>query len=247
MFMDDKTRLSYWFPLIEDAGLPIPKTAIIKATEDELRGLWGSFENRETHIKAKGLAARIAVEADRIGYPCFLRTDHFSGKHNWEKCCFIEKREDILSHMINIAYQWELVNFVASPADVWVVREFLPTIPLGVCKKYGNMPICREFRFFVEDGLVKCFHPYWPESSLEDGAANYPQHFDYESFSKPADTAEEALLHALAAQAGQAVGGCWSVDLLQTKNGWYLTDMAEAKRSWHMPGCEMKEYFAKKK
>lgn len=27
----------------------------------------------------------------------------------------------------------------------------------------GNMPVNREFRFFVRDADVICFHPYWPD------------------------------------------------------------------------------------
>jgi hypothetical protein len=54
-------------------------------------------------------------------------------------------------------------------AITWVVREFLPTMPVGVCPRYGNMPVCREFRYFIEDGRYCCSHPYWPMESLIDG------------------------------------------------------------------------------
>lgn len=30
----------------------------------------------------------------------------------------------------------------------------------------------------------------------------------------------------------------WSVDVLETRRGWFVTDMAEAARSFHWPGCE---------
>jgi hypothetical protein len=42
----------------------------------------------------------------------------------------------------------------------------------------------------------------------------------------------------LANAAGRAVGGVWSIDLLETQRGWMVTDMAEAEKSWHeWPDC----------
>ena len=46
-----------------------------------------------------------------------------------------------------------------------------------------------------------------------------------------------AELRNLASAAGKAVGGEWSVDILETRRGWYITDMAEAYKSWHWEGC----------
>ena len=41
----------------------------------------------------------------------------------------------------------------------------------------------------------------------------------------------------LATKAGRALGGSWSVDILETARGWFITDMAEADRSFHLPDC----------
>jgi len=49
---------------------------------------------------------------------------------------------------------------------------------------------------------------------------------------------DESALVMLATQAGKAVGGAWSVDILETERGWYVTDMAEAHKSSHWEGCE---------
>lgn len=234
--MKNITRLSYWYPKLVEAGLPTPATHIINASEDELKAIWNSFE---TSIQP-GLAPlteQITEAIQAVGYPAFLRTDHFSGKHNWENTCFITESSDIARHLVEIAYFWECVNFVAPPSDIWVVREFLPTIPHGVCQKYGNMPICKEFRFFVDGGTLLCWHPYWPEKALKDGVATYvAPDFDYEAFCTPHCLEE---LTVLATSAGAAVGGRWSVDLLETENGWDVTDMAEAQKSYHWIGCEL--------
>jgi hypothetical protein len=43
--------------------------------------------------------------------------------------------------------------------------------------------------------------------------------------------------NTFAKAAGCAVGGAWSVDILETKRGWFVTDMAEASKSFHWPEC----------
>jgi hypothetical protein len=230
----EKSRLGYWFPKLEAAGLPVPKTHIIKASEDELKAIWESFE---TSIQSGviPLAERVKQVIEAVGYPAFLRTDLFSGKHDWEHACYITETSDIAEHLVYIAYFWECVNMVASPSDVWVVREFLPTIPHGVCRKYGHMPICKEFRFFVDGGTLLCWHPYWPEKSLCVGDAIFDDpNFSYADFCVP-DSLDELI--TLATAAGAAVGGQWSVDLLETSRGWYITDMGEAHKSFHWDGC----------
>ena len=46
------------------------------------------------------------------------------------------------------------------------------------------------------------------------------------------NTASAGQTYELASQAGKACGGQWSVDLLETDRGWYITDMAEAVKSY---------------
>jgi hypothetical protein len=91
--------------------------------------------------------------------PCFLRTDHTSAKHNWEEACFVKSVGEVMEHVYKIAEFSECAGMIGIPWDTWVVREFLPTNPIGVCERYGNMPVCREFRYFIEDGRYCCSHP----------------------------------------------------------------------------------------
>lgn len=93
------------------------------------------------------------------------------------------------------------------------------------------MPACREFRFFVNDAEIECWHPYWPEEALEQGGAG-------ECYEALCEVEDQGPLRKLARAAGFAVGGRWSVDILETERGWYVTDMAEADRSYHWEGCE---------
>jgi len=226
----DITRLSYWFPKIKTAGLPVPRTAIIEATKTETDGMYRLLDGVKPGKNAKALIERVRVAADEMGYPCFLRTDHTSGKHNWEKTCYLASPDSLATHMVEIIVFWECVNMFGPPCDVWVIREFLPTMPVGVCRYYGNMPICREFRFFVNGPEVKCWHPYWPLEALEQGNPQYYSNFDYAEFCQTPDIEK---ITELASAAGAAVGGEWSVDVLETSRGWYITDMAEACKSYH--------------
>lgn len=228
----DKTALSFWFPRLEAAGLPVPRTKIIKMPQEAQASIWAIFDGKEDG-NPKAFFDEIAAAGAEFGFPCFLRTDQTSGKHNWEETCFLPSADDIPQHVFKIAEFSEMCDFMGLPWHTWAVRELLPTVPFGICPRYGKMPICREFRFFVDDGAVRCGHPYWPLSSLEQGGAEAD--IDFAELCRMAD---EESLRDLAAAAGRAVGGgSWSIDLLETARGWYVTDMAEAHKSFHWPDC----------
>jgi ATP-grasp domain, R2K clade family 3 len=226
----DKTSLTYWFPLIEAAGIPVPKTKIVPLSKEAQNSMFNWFDGKDGDGSEAPFFEQLAAAADEIGYPIFLRTDYTSGKHDWERTCFVKSAADLKQHVFNLAEYSEICDFMGFPWSVWVVREFLPTIPLGHCPNYGNMPLCREFRFFVDDGEVLCWHPYWPMESFEQGDASL-----YNRLSAAPD--DYASLHTLAHKAGRAVGGAWSIDILETERGWFVTDMAEAHKSFHWEGC----------
>jgi hypothetical protein len=225
----EQTALSYWFPSIEAAGIAVPRTKIIAMPKAAQESIWAWFDGWDAG-DLKPFVAELTAAAEALGFPLFLRTDHTSGKHDWNRCCFVRQAEDVPHHVFNIAKYSECADLIGLPWDTWAVREFLPTMPLGVCPRYGDMPICREFRFFVADGETRCWHPYWPRFSLDEGGA--PADLEYEAMIS-LDGETERRLTDLANAAGQAVGGAWSIDLLETRRGWYVTDMAEAANSWH--------------
>ncbi len=234
----DLTALSYWFPKIESDGLPVPKTILLEMPDDARKTAWAIFEGeQEPGPGLEPFIAEVATAAASLGYPCFLRTDHTSGKHDWKNTCFVGDVSQVRDRILNVAYFSECCGmFGELPWKKWAVREFLPTMPVGICRGYSDMPICKEFRFFVQDGEVKCRHPYWPLFSLEQGRAEFNPGFDYEDFCSLLPT-DEAALTAIAEAAGRVLGGAWSVDLLETERGWFLTDMAEARSSYHWEGC----------
>lgn len=227
-----RTAMSFWLPQLEAAGIPTPKTRLFAMPEAAQADLWAAFDGKPGTGALGEFAKVLGEAAAEMGFPCFLRTDHTSNKHDWEQTCFVTSADQIAEHVGNIAMFSEICDMMGIPWEVWAVREFLPTIPLGVCANYGNMPICREFRFFVDDGVIRCAHPYWPLYALEQGGA--PASLDYEGLCRMENEAE---LRALAEAAGRACPGSWSIDLLETKRGWFVTDMAEAKNSFHWEDC----------
>lgn len=230
---EDRTSLTYWFPKIEAAGLPVPKTIIVELPEDARREVWRVFDGQEMGDAAQPFFDQIKAAADSLGYPCFLRTSHTSGKHDWENTCFLRDPERIAQQVVTIIEYGEISCVFGIPHDSWAVREFLPTKPLAVCLAWSNMPVCREFRVFVNDDKVQCWHPYWPLNALQQGGAVDPD----VAYVQLIECSDEAAVLALASRAGAACGGYWSVDILETERGWYVTDMAEGEQSFHWEGC----------
>lgn len=219
--------LSYWYPKIVGV-VPTPET-IVCPTNVQMTAL---FDGK----KPDGWDEFIGVlgrATDYFGYPCFLRTGHTSGKHDWKDTCFVPSREALESHVTALVEYSEMTSLIGLPYNVWVVRKMLPTKPLGTAFK--GMPICKEFRVFVRDGDIQCWHPYWPANAFKQGVPEW-----YNDLCELGEGDQRTVFYN-AVKAGKAVGGHWSVDLLKTNNGWYVTDMATAEDSWHWPECQYSE------
>lgn len=228
----DRTCMSFWFPQLEAAGLPVPRTIMVPMSHEAFRDVFRVFDGEEMQGDAEPFFEAIKKAANEIGYPCFLRTGQTSAKHSWERSCFLPSADAITAHVIEIIEYSECVSLIGLPCNVWAVREMLPTKPLGVCPGFGNMPLCREFRFFVDGGEVRCWHPYWPKEAIEQGDGD-PALYD-----ALASTEGYEQAFSLAHKAARAVPGAWSVDVLDTERGWYITDMAEAEKSYHAEDCD---------
>ena len=248
--MNNRNCLSYWFPRLEAAGLPVPKTRIITTGADLMAMLDGKMP-----LGLDDLVERIRQAAlDLGGFPVFLRTGQTSNKHHWKDTCFLASEQDIEQHVFNLVEFSEMCDIFGIPYDVWVVRELLPVEPVCVLPAYRDMPAVREFRCFVADGEVQCVHPYWPREAVAHGFPRIPtddwaddtralpENFDalYAMLCKPPGW----QVGQLARRAGRAVGGEWSVDVLWTTRGWYITDMAVAADSYHWEDCKRRELEA---
>lgn len=224
--------ITHWLPPLISAGLPVPDTKIIETSAPLARWMGGkTSEGCESFLDELSEAVR------EIGTPCFLRTGQGSGKHEWKDTCYLAKSDgsEVARHVRRLVEWSELACLVGLPYDVWAVRELLPTTPHFFAFS-GHMPIVREFRVFVEDDRLICWHPYWPPGSI-----SLPSVDDWErrlaDMNMLADEDEHYRIVHLATDAGKALGGRWSVDLLETTRGWFITDMAIAEESYHWPGC----------
>ena len=227
--------LSYWFPKIQAAGLPVPKTIMVPMSREQLRAVFSVFDGKPMGDEAEPFFIELTAAADAIGYPCFLRSGHTSAKHDWKNTCYLTSSENIKRHVVGIVEYGELACITGLPWDIWAVREFLPTTPITTAPRYGDMPITREFRYFVHDDQVICHHPYWPKEALTRGGVEGDIDKLYTELTDSDD--DIPAFGELASRAGKAVGGEWSVDILETKNGPYITDMALADSSFHWEGC----------
>jgi hypothetical protein len=251
----DKNCLSHWFPKLMEAALPVPSTIILRTYCD----FHPLFDNQvpdgwEQFIDT--LLESVKV----MGTPCFLRTGQGSGKHQWKDTCYIANadRRNLEQHVFNLVEWSECVDFMGLPTDVWVVRQMLDVAPVTILPRYGNMPLVREARFFVKDGVVLCGHGYWPERAVAEGMVGRKGGYDafdgswkqegvpveeVKHFTRLAGLPEQNSrdwnrLWDLARQVAAIFRGYWSVDILFDAAGaLWVTDMAVGQQSFHWPDC----------
>lgn len=247
-------------------GVNVPRTKIYRAHSIDIdwirMSLSGAVSWPHPELGDRpALFGAIRAAALELGLPAFLRTGQGSGKHQWTETCFLPDAElpTIARHVFALAEWSEMVDMLGLPYDVWVVREMLPVKPLFTA--FRDMPIVREFRLFVRtsDGEVWHAQPYWPAHAFthvipggSDGTVVWKEEHR-EGLAEPQASILEASqrfgpleFETLCAQAKNAAvalkqAGCpvgdWSMDFLQAANGdWYLTDMAEADKSFKWPG-----------
>jgi hypothetical protein len=226
-------QFSFWFPAILAAGVPYPKTMTV-STEVKLLDL---LDGKEPEGWATFLD-RLGLICKTIGYPCFLKTGVFSGKHKWRDTCYITGPDVLPRHICELVEYSQLVDFLGLPVNEWVVRELLPTF--APFTSFLGMPVTRERRYFIRDGEVLCHHPYWPIESIETTA---PEELWKPELAKLNEETppEVALLTAMSKLVSREIEGEWSLDWLHAEGNWWAIDMALAERSFHWEGCPRME------
>jgi len=239
--VENRNCLSYWYPRLRAAGLPLPATMIVRTEVPLIELCDGQAPDgfdaflQALHAAADGLG----------GYPVFLRTGQGSGKHDWKRTCFVQAAEELPAHVAALVEWSESVDFLGLPWNVWAVRQFL-RLPAPFTA-FGGMPVAPEWRFFVRDGQVVCRHFYWPADSIQHWRGEPELPANWQAMLEDMQqvrAADAALLQRIAERAGAALGGAWSIDLCRDRDGTYwLTDCAEAARSFHWPGCPQAASF----
>lgn len=250
MNMMKQNCLSWWFPRLSEAGLPVPRTTILRVEDYCPKNLYMLLDNIDPE-GIEDLVRAAGDAADEYGYPSFIRTGQFSGKHEFDRCCRLECRESTKDRIAFLVYMSHMVDPLGLRHDVIAVREWLHGPIEWLHEDWCNMPVRREFRCFVEGSEVVCIHPYWPEKALGELFSDEPPKLSAERAEKLENMNtlgdDEDEVRGLASRAGEVLAGRFSVDVLMADNGWYITDCAHAGWSYHWEGCEEAARFADQK
>lgn len=224
--MVDKNCISYWYPKLTKLDILTPGTLITTTDIDLARAF---LENKKADDDIKAFLAKLLFDVDTIGLPCFIRTGHFSGKHSWDSTCYLQDRNKLIPHVSNLI-EWSLIiDVIGLPVDTWAVREFLETEPMFYA--FDNMPINKEWRYFIRDGEVEYKQPYWPVDSIR-----MPSCENWEELLRESYLEDYPILEELSLKIATEFDDYWSVDFMPTKNGWYCVDMAEGDQSFRWEG-----------
>ena len=225
----DKTSMLYWYPKIKNLKIPQPKTIIYELTKGELLALYNESVPKKLIEKIKPLISELE-------YPIFARTDYASGKHGWNETCFIKCEDDLSQNIYHIITMNLCADILGLPFEALIFREYISLVA-GFKAFYGNMPVAKERRYFINNGKIQCHHPYWPKDAIESP--------DHENWIKILDEqnseskVEIELLSNYALMISEVLEGYWSVDFAFGQNRkWYLIDMAEGQKSFHWLECE---------
>lgn len=227
-----------WLPPIQAAGLPVPRTEIVRYNPQDLFPMLDGQKYADSFPLDELRAA-----CDRIGFPVFLRSDLSSAKHSGKRAWRIESQDEVVRAMC-FTFEDNELKWIADATQAFLIRELLPL--KHSFKAFNGLPIARERRLFADQHRVYCSHPYWPENAFERQRGlpeDWPAQLAELSVAPVADECD--MLQRLSLDAVRAIGeGAWSVDWAQDVNGkWWLLDMATAAASWH-PECEYKDRYA---
>ncbi len=231
----DPNSALIWFPPIERAGLPVPKTEFVEYNPNSLFPLldgqpMGDFPMKE-----------LEQACERVGYPCFLRTDLASSKHDGPRSFKVSGPAE-LPQAVYLTFESNCLKDLAPFTRAFMVREWI-TIPAAFTA-FGGLAIGTEWRFFADQESARCHHFYWPEEAFEysfDRPGAGPADWQERLKRLAAEPDQEILgrLEAMAFDAARAVGaGAWSIDFaLDARGKYWLIDMARAEASWHPDHC----------
>ena len=250
MEMERQSSMLYWWPKILHLNIPMPPTISMHVKNSAMEAAVNGGPLPDfTH--AKGIA-------NAMGYPLFIRSDHMSAKHEWNRTCYVTRSEDLVQHIFNIAETTYLSSmFDEVTFNAVFLRKFLDLERAGFDAFGFGFPVSKEVRCFIRNGKKKCQHPYWfadairewadgmdslvgklkPGSKIKNPVPDgWEQMLDRMNVLTDADQSEIDRCLELV---GEAFEGYWSADFAKGIDGrWYLLDMARGEVSFHFPGCK---------
>ena len=218
-----------WYPKIKDLPIPQPKTEIVMLDQRELDRMIEENLPQSVVDKVKPIA-------EKIGYPCFIRTDLASGKHAWENSCFVDNPDVLRKHIFEVISFNLMADIFGLDFKAIIIREYIP-MDSKYTAFYGQLPINPERRYFIENGTVLCHHPYWIEEAIEEPSVpNWRELSKEMNYESPEEIKLLTSYSELVAK--QFSKKTLSIDYCKAKDKrWILIDMATASRSWHPETC----------
>jgi len=230
----DRNSMLYWFPKIAAAGLPVPETELVRIDN---RTLWPLCDGLPVPDAPE---AELRQAAERIGFPCFIRSDQSSAKHSGPRAYRADSPEGVLPVVLDTFMDSCLkdLTVLAFAFRRWLDLD-APFRAFGYGDDPGH-PIACEWRAFADSERCWCIHFYWPDYAIE---GHNPTREDWrETLADLASELPPSYLPALAIKAVRALGENpthrWSVDFARAQGGnWWVIDMAAAESSWHPEEC----------
>jgi hypothetical protein len=224
------TNFPFWYNPMKD-HVPTPKSEYWHLSFEEFTEMlkWAYGDSPKWEMP-RSLNVADWVNHN-VGFPFFLKTGTFSGKHDWRDTCFVRSAEYITWHIRHLYYMSECMNAPATPTIV--AREFLECDYWFTA--FGGTPITTEVRLFSkEGGQVDSWQHYWSDEALEGRLADA----DWAVLRDMQEKAKAAIPKLIAdTENALRKSGLsymeWSVDWLLGSNGnWYMIDMAERQTSY---------------
>jgi len=230
---DFKNSMLYWYPLVKTI-VPTPETYLVVTDPEDVSG-W--LDDGIAHHVIKHLRS----SAKAIGYPLFMRTDTFSAKHEYLETCYVPDEKALARHIMMILDMNGMTGIISTPVRAIAIRKFIE--PKFRFRAFTDLPIGYELRVFIRDGVIQCYHYYWPKGSIRfrgDQRLNPPESWqkDLDEMKKHSEGYGMQDVRGYALAIAQFVEGYWSVDFMMDKAGkWWMIDMALGDASYHAP-CE---------
>jgi len=229
---NNPTSFVNWYPQIKN----VVKTPLSKwwdISYEDFISIIGLLDGIEIAKNSKErfdfIIKEIKSFGKEVGYPLFLKNYVFSGKHSWDRTCFIESDKNIFKHIRDIIFESEMVMCECGLG--FVARQFIDT-SYSPFKAFEGMPVVKERRYFIKDKKVYGRQEYWVEGAFENENLTKKQWQELRTLNLQ-DKKEIEYLKFETEKIIKVLDGNWSVDwLMDSKGHWWCIDLAEMHKSY---------------
>lgn len=245
---EERNNFSYWYPKVQNCGIPTPKTLIVDLppfSPDWPEGyrLWQAFfyesprEDRQAVQDWLDENVIPKLKVLRLTNQIFVKNARFSNKFMASKSCLVHV-DDLASSVIEINNAAMLTG--SGGLEELIIREVIPHNPRVTPEIYCGLPLRPEYRVFYDFDTRQPLYTvnYWDYDYVAPSLTWASDRIIFDHENPRLDTeyeAHKAEVQDMVAQAMAGVTGLegqWSVDILQDENGrFWLIDMAVAQRS----------------